>query len=222
MTRRRASGFTLVELVVALALLVLVMLGLLTALRSFGQSEAKIDARIRRDADLRSSAQFLRAILGAMAPRNPPGQPGAPRRVDFEGRADEVRWVGVMPARHGAGGLYRFRLSLQPTDDAGTTLLLQFAPYVAGSEAPIENGAFDSRVLAAEVTSVTFRYLDAAQADAQWSASWTYPDRLPRRIGLQLATASEVWPEIIVAITPAAGPAGPSRSGGGGVIIGPY
>ena len=62
-------GFTLVEVLVATALLSLVMLGLLTAMRSFAQSETRIDERIRIDDDLRVSERFLRLVMGNVSPR---------------------------------------------------------------------------------------------------------------------------------------------------------
>ena len=46
--RREARGFTLLEIVVVMALLSLVMLGLGASLRSFASTETRIDARLER------------------------------------------------------------------------------------------------------------------------------------------------------------------------------
>ncbi len=216
---RRSRGFTLVEVLVAVALLSLVTLGLLTAMRSFAQSEARIDERIRVDDDLRVSERFLRSVLAAASPRPRPTPAGAPKQVDFTGGADALRWIGVMPARHGAGGLYRFHLYGRPAA-AGepSALVLEFAPYVPGFEAPLDPAAVQSRAMATSVGEVRFRYQDDLASGEQWFAEWPHTDRLPRRIGLSLASDRLPWPEMIVAIVPIAGP---TQVGRGGVETGP-
>ena len=113
-SRRPARGFTLVEVLVATALLALVMLGLLTAMRSFALSEKRIDERIRVDDDLRVGERFLRSVMATMSPRQRATPAGARKELDFAGGASDMRWIGVMPARHGAGGLYRFHLYARP------------------------------------------------------------------------------------------------------------
>jgi len=99
MMQRRRRGFTLVEVLVATALLSLVMLGLLTAMRSFAQSETRIDERIRIDDDLRVGERFLRTVMATVSPRLRSTAAGAPKEIDFVGSAEAMRWIGVMPAR---------------------------------------------------------------------------------------------------------------------------
>jgi general secretion pathway protein J len=219
MKTSRLRGFTLIEVLVATALLALVTLGLLTAMRSFAQSEARIDERIRFDDDLRASERFLRSVMATASPRPRATQAGAPRQVDFAGGSDSMRWIGVMPARHGAGGLYRFHLYMRPPA-AGepAALMLEFAPYVPGFEAPLDPAAVQSRAMASAVGGVALRYQDDLESGEQWLAEWPHADRLPRRIGLTVASERLPWPEMIVAVRPAAGPA---QVGRGGVEIGP-
>ena len=145
-------GFTLVEVLVATALLSLVMLGLLTAMRSFAQSETRIDERIRIDDDLRVSERFLRLVMGNVSPRPRATPAGAQKEIDFFGGADALRWIGVMPARHGAGGLYRFHLYARPaTADGPAALVLEFFPFVPGFETPLDPAAVQSRAMATPV-----------------------------------------------------------------------
>jgi len=213
---RLRRGFTLVEVLVATALLSLVMLGLLTAMRSFAQSETRIDERIRVDDDLRVSERFLRAIMATASPRLRPTAAGAQKEIDFVGGANEMRWIGVMPARHGAGGLYRFRLYARPaTAEEPAALMLEFAPYVPGFEGPLDPAVVQSRVMATATAGVRFRYQDDPASDEQWLAEWPHTDHLPRRIGLSVASDRHPWPETIVAVLPVSG------AGRGGASDGP-
>lgn len=212
-------GFTLVEVLVATALLSLVMLGLLTAMRSFAQSETRIDERIRIDDDLRVSERFLRLVMGNVSPRPRATPAGAQKEIDFFGGADALRWIGVMPARHGAGGLYRFHLYARPaTAEGPAALVLEFFPFVPGFETPLDPAAVQSRAMATPVGEVRFRYQDDLESGEQWLAEWPHVDRLPRRIGLSATAERLPWPEVIVAVVPLANP---RKVGGGGVEVGP-
>jgi len=222
---RVAAGFTLVEVLVATALLSLVMLGLLTAMRSFAQTEARIDERIRIDGDLRAGERFLRTVMSTVSPRLRPTTAGAAKQIDFAGGADSMRWIGVMPARHGAGGLYRFHLYLRPAGaDEPAALMLDFAPYAVGFEAPLDPAAAQSRVMLARVGEIRLRYQDDLRSGEQWLADWPHPDRLPKRIGLSVAGTTHPWPELLVGVLPVTGPSVVGRGGGlaSGAVIGPF
>lgn len=226
MTSLRAPrGFTLVEVLIATALLSLVMLGLLTAMRSFAQAETRIDERIRIDDDLRAGERFLRSIMSTVSPRLRATEAGAPKQIDFAGAAYEMRWIGVMPARHGAGGLYRFRLYARPAaGDEPAALMLEFVPFVPGFEAPLDAAALQSRPMVTGIGGVRLRYQDDQDPDPQWLDEWPHADRLPRRIALDVAGATQPWPELIVGVIPVLGPSTTARGGGlaDGAVIGPF
>lgn len=215
--RATARGFTLVEVMIATALLSLLVLGLLTAMRSFAQSEARIDERLRLDDELRVVERFLRSILATASARTRPAPPGGPQEVDFSGRVDEVRWIGVMPVRHGAGGLYRFRLYfyIEPGGDGNRSLRLEFFPFAPGFEAPLDPGQVGSRAVASGVEWVRFRYQDEREdGEALWVEEWPHADRLPRRIGLAIGSPRP-WPEMVVDVSAV------EDSSPGGVAAGP-
>lgn len=219
MTPRLRRGFTLVEVLVATALLSLVTLGLLTAMRSFAQSETRIDERIRLDDDLRASERFLRSVMATVSARPRATPAGAPKQVDFAGGADEVRWIGVMPARHGAGGLYRFHLFMRPaTTEAPAALVLEFAPFVPGFEAPLDAAAMQTRAMATAIDGIRLRYQDDLESGGQWLDQWPHTDRLPRRIALSVASERLPWPEMIVGVLPVPGP---TQVGRAGIDVGP-
>jgi general secretion pathway protein J len=214
---KRASataGFTLVELLVAIALLAGVMLALMTAMRSFAQIEERIDLQAQRDDDFRSSVLFVRRILGSMSPRAVKVDAGAPKQIAFAGAADRIEWIGVMPARQGAGGLSRFRLSVGDAEGAHG-LLLEFAP-LTDLDKPLESGPLQSRVLATEVVSIALRYRESDRPDAQWLDTWPAADKLPMFVSLQVSTATGTWPELVMLVIPVAGPGNPDGSRGGG------
>lgn len=221
---RRTHGFTLIELLVAIALLSLVMGGLVSAMRAIAATEERADQRIRLIEDFRTAEKFLRGILGAISPRARSSEPGAAKSIAFDGTNTEVRWVGVMPARHGAGGLYRFRLFVRPaTGDERSDLMLSYAP-MTNSDAPFDGETEQSRVMVGAVGALSIRYQETVQLEATWLPDWPNRDRLPTRIGLRFGGDDSEWPDIIISVFPLVGPKSVTRAvgAGAGAVIGPF
>ena len=91
MTRQR--GFTLMEVLIAMALLSLLMLALGSTLYSAAQTEERVDARVQSAEDLRLAARFLQEAL-SQASLRPVRQGNERLRPFFSGQAQAVEWVG--------------------------------------------------------------------------------------------------------------------------------
>ncbi|AUN95756.1 prepilin-type N-terminal cleavage/methylation domain-containing protein [Pseudazoarcus pumilus] len=199
--RRRDRGFTLIEVLIALTLLALVMLGLVSALSTFGRTASSMETRFERSDEARLVSEFLRGAIGRVSTRAQMRVDDGPMRPMFEGTASELRWVGVMPARHGAGGLHHFRLFVMQ-DAAGPALALQYLPYVGGERMPDWNSA-SSRVLAEDLRAFDIAY--AGEDEAQWFAQWLGEDEVPRALRLAIDTRQSLWPELVVRPRPTGG-----------------
>ena len=124
-------GFTLLEMLVVLALLAIVMVGLLSALRSMGETEARVDTRLARLDEARTAHAFLGQILSraSSTPMPAPDNP-ANQVTPFTSDGSSVSWVGIMPARPDIGGRHFFHLSLET--EPGTevrALVLRYTPW---------------------------------------------------------------------------------------------
>ena len=200
MTRRsRAGGFTLLELLVVMALLSVVMLALGSALRTIAQSEERIDRRLARTDEFRVATAFIRTTLGRVSDRKVVAlaEPGA-SSVLFVGNGEAVAWVGIMPARYGAGGRNFFRLGVETVDGVGA-LVLRFIPWTDVPTFPDWSQA-EARVLVTEVTSLSVRYEDAFEVPSVWGTEWPFKDRVPQRIELTVQTVAGFWPSLVVAM----------------------
>jgi general secretion pathway protein J len=213
--RPAAAGFTLVELLVVISLLSLVMLAMGSALRTTAQTEERVDARLRRVDDLRVADNFLRSVLGRVSLRKRLGTIAIDESpYYFLGRPQEMVWLGVMPARYGAGGRYLFHLGLEDAP-GGQALVLRYLPFTQDGGTPDWSRA-ESYVLVPAVTGFEIRFEDAVPEPPQWGAPWTLNDRLPQRVSFQIRSATDVWPDIVVPMRTLPG----SDSSMGGAVFG--
>jgi len=217
----RVRGFTLVEVLIALALLSLLMLVLTGAMHSMGQTEERVEQRVAAADDYRATVNFLRDVLGRVSARRFHSI-SADTATDvpfFEAQPDALAWIGILPARYGAGGRHYMRLAVESSAD-GSQLVLRFAPWTG---APVFT-AWDQATAQplGPVRALSLRYQDPASG--QWSPVWPPPGvarndlpatLLPGAVALEFDGPAPPWPTLVVDVTPASG-AGLSRASFGG------
>lgn len=198
------GGFTLVEVLVVISLLSLVMLAMVSALRTTAQTEERVDLRLQRADEMRVATDFLRSILGRISARKVP-EPialGGSQFV-FSGDENEMTWVGIMPARYGAGGRYHFKLALEELPD-GRALVIRFAPWT-NDGASLDWVRTEKYALVAGVSDIALQYEDGNAEPPLWSSRWSVPDRLPQRVTVSLNTVHGPWPDLVIAMRIAPG-----------------
>lgn len=208
---RRQGGFSLLEMLVVMALLSLVMLGLASSFFSLGQTETRIDARLDQSSQLRASMNFLDQTLGRISAKRKPIQQSSNEAMYwFEGNAQSVSWVGIMPARFGAGGRYFFHLGVEQGH-----LVLRFSPWNGAHQFPAP-ASMEARVLLHDVVQLSIQYRGEELDSIDWSNSWAFPLQIPSHIMLDIVTAQMVLPTKILAMRAA----GSTGSGSSSATIG--
>lgn len=193
MRGRANAGFTLVEIVVAITLLSLIMLGVGAALSTFAKTSEALDQRIDDTEEMGALSNLLYAILSSMTRGRPAGV-NIPSVV-FYGQRQDLRWLGVLPARYGAGGVNFFRLAA--TQAGGKAVLgLWFAPYVPGADL-MQSLPAEPLFRLDGLREFQVRY--RAAEDPQWRDGWDDAVRLPARIAVRVTTERGPWPDVVVA-----------------------
>ena len=196
---RRSRGFTLLEILLALALLALVMLGVWGAMASATRIAHSADAVMARSESVRTVQQFLRRYVSA-AQLQPYLAEGDTRARMFEGDATSMRYVAPLPMQSGHAGLYVQTIRLTRNASGGASLELVYQPY---SDDTPQAGDAVTHLLLADLQGGQFQYLAAAAFDkpAAWRDDWQAANGLPLAVRIHLDPAWRVrvpFPEMVI------------------------
>jgi general secretion pathway protein J len=196
---RDQAGFTVVELVVALAIFGLVAMLLFGSVRfglkAWQRGSAHADA-VEHSIVVQS---LLRRLIEDAYPQFLREDPMR-QHVDFDGEADSLRFLAAAPAVLGGGGQFRFALNLE-RHDGQVDLILNAKPELAFPQSS-EMSSRNALISGAE--HVQFSYFGTAPSDttARWHDTWTQRSQLPQLVRIRVsfrAGATPAWPELVVA-----------------------
>ena len=196
--QQKMLGFTLLEVIVVTVLVSLIMMGLISALGTLGTTATRLEQRVGQVDDIWQVSEFLRFSLSRSVSRLKHTQPDGNKAVFFHGTSEELVWLGVMPARYGAGGLYYFRLA---PEVGGTQLVLKYAPY-RGDELP-DIAEAGTHVLVEQLVGIQIEYQGRrteAGKEGSWSQVWEDSEQLPVRIRIDITAENQQWPPVFISI----------------------
>ncbi|KAB7765501.1 type II secretion system protein J [Xanthomonas maliensis] len=205
MSRARAGGFTLIEVLLATMLLVGGLALAFATLRSANAVSRRGEAIAQRSEQLRAVEQFLRGRLAATLPIAMGIDQQSQQPILFVGEPQRMRWAADVPDYLGRGGPYLHDLSLAGDGDAR---VLQIALTMLQSGKPIEeSAALPPERLADGVQQLRLRYrgLDPQSGKlSDWLPQWEWHDRLPLLVQIDIRSNDADWPPLVVALPQAA------------------
>ena len=194
--QRQARGFTLVEIIIALALTALILASLSAALYGLSQGFSHATERSARTDTLNRVSLALHQAIEQARYIETPGQ-GATFR-SLLGTAESLDWLAYLPESSPQGGLHHWHL--EPQDGE---LLLTLTPWIEPNP-QAENqeppASLPPHQIISDLSAFKLSYQNAKTGE--WADQWDGL-LLPARIRLDIATqASGTWPPIIVRLEP--------------------
>jgi general secretion pathway protein J len=198
MRRRKDAGFTLVELLVVVALFGLISVMLLGGFRFATRAVTRGTLFIDRAAEFGLAADVLRRQLGDAQPL--PARGGTDATL-FDGTRDGLTFASLPPAYLAAGGWHRLEVRVEQI--AGRRALTLGWRLIDADTAPMQRPS----VLIADIAGADFAYFGATASETvpDWHDRWSGRDGLPMLIRVRIHFADGVFtPDVIVAVRPAA------------------
>ncbi len=195
---KRAAGFTLLEVLAALVLLALLLVGVYSGIRTATHSVRSGTAAIERLDQIRSAQQFLRREL-AQSLAQPIGHTDQGEPIYFVGTAHEMRYVAPLPGYLGKLGPQLQRLQLVDDGHEGLRLELSLVLLPPDGKPPQPLG--EPQVLLDHIRDGGFNYrgIDARGAAVPWAPTWADGRLLPQLVSITLRSRDGAdWPQLDV------------------------
>ncbi len=192
----RFAGFTLVELLIAIALFGLILTGLYSGLRMATRASDAGEAHATDSDELRAVMGFLRFELGQVYPLVFSDEDD--QQVIFEGEPDRLMFVARLPQHRGVEGAYL--ISLVADQDR---LVLRYRLTKPDRQYLFESGDTGKEVVVVPgVENVGFSYYGKRGRSARFYSRWDDPERLPKLVRMRIRPKGRGvhWPDLIVPI----------------------
>ena len=197
-TKVQLQGFTLLEMLVVTAILMLIMSASFGALSLGNRSFDAGISRANQTEHLRATADLLRRQFSQLVPiiHEFDGETAS----SFIGNDERIRFIAPAPQNGGAAGLFVYTISLQQSDD-GQQLVLSYAPYDPGQKEFNYRSVSRDRVLIRSLSDVGFAYYGATDPNdnPDWHAEWFAEDNaFPRMVRIIPVPLGETaaWPDL--------------------------
>lgn len=191
---KRVAGFTLLEVLAALVLLALLLVGVYSGLRTATHSVHSGTVAIERIDQLRSAQQFLRREL-AQSVTEPIAHTDRGEPIYFQGSAREMRYVAPMPGYLGKLGPQLQQLQLLDDGAGGLRLELRLALLPPDGKPPQPLG--EAQVLFDHIKDGSFSYrgVTSRGAPGPWSPTWADGRIQPELVRIELQPQGrDRWP----------------------------
>lgn len=219
------QGLTLVELLVAMAIMALIMTMLFGGLHLSSRTWDAVDRRIDQTEERRLVSNFLRRTFERMriVHRAPEGEE---ERLLFSGRGDAIEFVAAMPPGVGLRGYYLVRLFFERLRDS-SRLILQYwllhPDILAGSgdiprwtplaedyalafgtdaaDSSVASHLYGERILLEGMDELHFGYAESTETEvSDWQESWTNLEEAAGFVKLDMKFPEGPWPELVFAM----------------------
>lgn len=194
--RGRRGGFTLLEMLVVVAVLGLLMVGLTQGVRAGLSLWSAQQRRLGETAELDSTARLLRTLLTGIAAAPANGSAGA-GNVAIKGEGEQLSFVGDLPTGLGTARRADITIALD-----GNRLMLSWTPHLHELSLTPPPPPIKTELMQG-IARLEFSYWGAAAPDqpAAWQPQWaeaTAPALIRVRL-VFLKGDRRRWPDLIVA-----------------------
>jgi general secretion pathway protein J len=199
-------GFTLIEILISMVLLSMTLLLLFSSLYTANKYWQLGEKTIEKNEETRLVGHFIRRLIIQAVPIL--WVENGEKKLLFQGKQDELRFVSTLPAHRGGGGLHTLMLKVVTTDSTkqlGLTHSLLDPDIEPFSEIMNED---EFVVIANDIDTINLSYFGKTKNDeeARWFEEWDNELYMPQLVRLHIHTKNHSmngtndWPFIDIPI----------------------
>ncbi|MEC4748780.1 prepilin-type N-terminal cleavage/methylation domain-containing protein [Methylomicrobium sp. Wu6] len=194
---KSGQGFTLIEVLLAMALLSVMMTLLFVSLKICAESWEKGEKKIFEVGETAGVVNFFQRHLVMTKPLWNDFVKEE-RHFSFQGDSQSLQFVSAFPASAGRAGLQLFTIRLlnENRENIIKVAIAPFYPVADGDEWRIEE-----ETLIRHVASFSVAYFgqEAGENESRWLDQWLQRDQLPKLVKIKIDLENGVfWPEMII------------------------
>ncbi|NKB37194.1 MAG: prepilin-type N-terminal cleavage/methylation domain-containing protein [Gammaproteobacteria bacterium] len=191
------TGFTLIEMMIAMVLLSLIMLMLFSSLFSANKHWQIGMHSADKNNEVRLSVGVIEKYLSQATPLIWIDK--KEQSILFSGKQNELAFSTRLPAHRGGGGFYFVKLHITESETNSSLNMDYF--LIQPDSPPLKNEkAADSVELVADVDTLVFSYFGRKKPGQKedWFEEWESKTSLPRLVRIQIRTSApdNIWPQI--------------------------
>jgi len=186
MNMRGSSGFTVLEMLVALCILGLLAVYAMQSFQHMRRMDTVLD-RIEQRSTLSAVEQHLRNLVSAARPAIK--SKGAATTVNFEGTESQLRLVVASDGGLERGGLLSVQIEAKSRGDGFFDLMTRRTAYPSVTE----RTSGEELVLLERIKSFELRYFGNGEGEqpARWHSQWRNRSALPRLVEVMIQRAEK-------------------------------
>lgn len=213
-----SSGFTLIEVLIAMTLLSIMVVLLFSSMRICAQSWEQGENKITEVNQVALVYNFFQRHLALAIPvsndflnqdtMNAATQSGVGgitendnKTFSFQGRKQSLQFVSVFPASAGRSGMQLFLIEPRQQQDGEQVVNVTLTPFFPVAEG--EEWRREEEVLLRHVSDFSLAYFGAAEGESagSWHDEWLEKDVQPQLVKISISTTNCVfWPDMIIGI----------------------
>ena len=183
------TGFTLIEVQVAIVILLLIVLVLMGSLNLFGKTNKATQQLMDNTVELRAITNLLQQQLSSLVPLSV--IENNQQAIVFQGDESAIYFMGYLPEKAIDGGPWLLKLYKKDNE-----LLLGYS--VLDNQKTLKTnlaGEFEEVVLTKQILGLRFEY----KSNENWQKSWE-EEVFPSKVKVVLENELGEWPEIVVSL----------------------
>jgi len=190
------AGFTLIEVMIAMTLISIMMVLLVSSLKTSAESWEIGERKITEVNENAMVYHFFRRHLSSAKPLSNHFAQNQPA-FSFQGTNRSLQFVSSFPASASRKGLQLFEIKLSDKDSG--SIKVSLSPYFPA----LDNEARQTEevVLIEDVAALKISYFSRTAEDVagQWTESWQEKPFLPELVKIKIELKNErFWPEFII------------------------